>query len=221
MVASHPVAMTRTTSSDPNRQERTRMPKISAPTVTEHRVRQRDALLQAATDLLVSSGVSAVTPAAVSAAAGLSRPSFYQYFPSGAGILAAVIEDAFPRANAALSEALGSASGPAEELDTYVRVSLRLAHEGAHRPAAALSAAQLPDECRARLRELHREQAAPFMHALKELGAPDLQLTAQLLGGVLEAAMGAIESGASLKSVTERTLTLVHAAVRAPASKAH
>jgi tripartite-type tricarboxylate transporter receptor subunit TctC len=51
------------------------------------------------------------------------------------------------------------------------------------------------------------------LHALKELGTPELQLTAQLLGGVLEAATGAIESGASLTAVTERTLTLVHAAV--------
>jgi len=34
-----------------------------------------------------------------------------------------------------------------------------------------------------------------------------------LLGGVLEAAMGAIESGAPLAVVTERTLTLVRAAV--------
>jgi AcrR family transcriptional regulator len=190
------------------------MPKISAPTVAEHRVRQRDALLHAATELLVDGGVSAVTPAAVGAAAGLSRPGFYQYFSSGADILAAVIEDAFPRANEELRVALASAAGPAEQLDTYVRVSLRLAHEGAHRPAAALSAAQLPDECMARLRELHHEQAAPFLRALEELGAPDLQLTAQLLGGVLEAAMGAIESGASLDAVTGRTLTLVRAAVR-------
>ncbi len=194
------------------------MPKISAPTVAEHRVRQRDALLQAAIELLVSGGVKAVTPAAVSAAAGLARPSFYQYFSSGAGILAAVIEDAFPRANAALMDALKSADGPVEELDTYVRVSLRLAHDGAHRPAAALSAAQLPDECRARLRELHQEQAAPFMRALTELEAPDLQLTARLLGGVLEAAMDAIESGASLSVVTERTLTMVHAAAGVPAN---
>jgi hypothetical protein len=70
----------------------------------------------------------------------------------------------------------------------------------------------------ARLRELHREQAAPFLHAMKELGTPDLQLTAQLLGGVLEAAMAAIESGASLATVTERTLTLVLAAVRSDSS---
>ena len=60
------------------------MPKISAPTVAEHRVRQRDALLHAATELLVDGGVSAVTPAAVGAAAGLARPSVYQYFSSGA-----------------------------------------------------------------------------------------------------------------------------------------
>ena len=190
------------------------MPKISAPTVAEHRVRQREALLQAATELLVDGGVSAVTPAAVGAAAGLSRPSVYQYFSSGADILAAVIEDAFPPANEALRIALEAANGPAERLDTYVRVSLRLAREGAHRPAAALAAAQLPDVCMARLRELHHEQAAPFLLALKELETPELQLTAQLLGGVLEAAMGAVESGTSLAAVTERTLTLVRAAVR-------
>jgi AcrR family transcriptional regulator len=194
------------------------VPKISAPTVAEHRVRQREALLHAAIELLVDGGVSAVTPASVGAAAGLARPSVYQYFSSGADILAAVIEEAFPRANEALRVALESADGPHEQLDAYVRVSLRLAAEGAHRPAAALAAAQLPDECMARLRELHREQAAPFLHAMKELGTPDLQLTAQLLGGVLEAAMAAIESGASLATVTERTLTLVRAAVRSDSS---
>ncbi|MDN4642819.1 TetR/AcrR family transcriptional regulator [Arthrobacter sp. PsM3] len=188
------------------------MPKISAPTVAEHRVRQRSALLEAATELLVSGGVNAVTPAAVGAAAGLARPSVYQYFSSGADILAAVIEDAFPRANARLALALDAVSGPAERLDEYVRVTLLLANEGAHRPAAALAAAQLPKECLARLDELHREQTAPFMQALQELGVPELLITAQLLGGVLEAAMAAVESGASVDTVTERTLALVHMA---------
>lgn len=197
------------------------MPKISAPTVAEHRLRQREALLHAASRLLVSAGVSAMTPAAVGAAAGLARPSVYQYFSSGAAILAAVIENAFLRANEALAVALESANGPAERLDVYVRVSLRLAHEGAHRPAAALAAAQLPRDCLTRLRDLHREQAAPFLQALTQLGTPDPQLTAQLLGGVLEAAMGAIESGASLERVTERTIALVHAAVGVAQPDAH
>lgn len=78
-----------------------------------------------------------MTPAAVGAAAGLARPSVYQYFSSGA-----------------------------------------------QRPAAALAAAQLPSEC-----------------------------LAQLLGVVLEAAMGAVESGSSLAAVTDLTLALVRSAV--------
>lgn len=185
------------------------MPKIAAPSVAEHRLRQRDALLRAATDLLVTGGVSAVTPAAVGAAAGLSRPGVYQYFSSGADILAAVIEDAFPRANASLREALVGVDGAEQRLETYVRETLRLAAAGAHRPAAALSSAQLPGECLARLGELHREQAAPFLAALEELEVPDLAITARLLAGVIEAAMGALEAGEALDLVTERALALV------------
>jgi AcrR family transcriptional regulator len=189
------------------------LPKISAPTGAEPRSRQREALLHAATELLVAGGVNAVTPAAVGAAAGLARPSVYQYFASGADILAAVIEDSFPRSNASLRAALEGASTPVEVLDTYLRETLRQASEGAHRPAAALAAAQLPDECRARLTELHHEQAMPFMQALRDLDVPELFVTAQLLGGVVEAAMSAIEAGSSLDVVTERTLALVRAAL--------
>ncbi len=190
------------------------MPKISAPTVVEHRRRQREALLQAATDLLVSGGVAAVTPAAVGAAAGLSRPSVYQYFDSGPGIFAAIIEDAFPRSTAQLRAALEGITAPLEVIDAYVRETLRQAADGAHRPAAVLSAAPLPDECRARLAELHHEQAAPFLTALQQLAVPDLMVTARLLDGVLQAAMNAVDSGSDADTVTRLTLDLVHAAVR-------
>ncbi|MGV8966167.1 MAG: TetR/AcrR family transcriptional regulator [Cellulomonas sp.] len=187
------------------------MPRITAPTVAEHRTRQREALLAAATDLLVSQGAGAVTPGAVGAAAGLARPSVYQYFASGADLLAAVVEDAFPRANAELRAALDRASDPADRLDAYVRETLRLARDGAHRAAAALAAAPLPDQCRARLAELHREQAAPLLEALQDLDVPEPALTAQLLGGTLRAAMAALDGGAAYDVVTDRTLALVHA----------
>lgn len=196
------------------------MPKITAPTVAEHRTRQREALLAAAIELLVQGGVSAVTPAAVGAAAGLARPSVYQYFDSGAGILAAIIEDSFPRSNAQLAVALDALTEPLDVMDAYVRETLRQAATGAHRPAAALSAAQLPDECRARLAELHHEQIAPFMGALQQLGVPDLMITARLLGGVLESAMAAIESDSDPDAVTRTTIALVHAAVQ-PAGSLH
>src|SRR5690606_26739116 len=122
------------------------MPRISAPTVAEHRAQQREALIEAATELLVTGGVAAVTPAAVGAAAGLSRPAVYQYFASGPAILGAVIEDAFPRANAALLSVLDPEASPTERIDTYLREALRLAEDGIHRPVTALTGAQLPEE---------------------------------------------------------------------------
>ncbi len=187
------------------------MPRITAPTVAEHRTRQREALLAAATELLVAHGAGAVTPGAVGAAAGLARPSVYQYFASGADLLAAVVEESFPRANAELRTALDRVSDPGDRLDIYVRETLRLARDGAHRAVAALTAAPLPDQCRARLAELHREQAAPLFEALRDLGVPEPVLTAQLLGGALRAAMAALDAGATFDAVTDRTLALVHA----------
>jgi AcrR family transcriptional regulator len=192
------------------------MPKISAPTVAEHRARQRTALLRAATDILVNDGIGAVTPAAVGAAAGLARPSVYQYFSSGSAIIAAIIEDVFPRANQILADSIASASTPSERLDTYIRETLRLAAEGYHRPASALAGATLPPECVTRLTDLHREQAAPFRQALSELGVPDPPLTAPLLGGIIEAGMKLVEAGHSLVAVTERTTALMHAAITPP-----
>ncbi len=192
------------------------MPKISAPTVAEHRSRQREALLRAATEILVTQGIGAVTPAAVGAAAGLARPSVYQYFSSGAAIIAAIVEDVFPRANHILADSLATAVTPRERLDAYIRVTLRLAAEGYHRPASALAGATFPPECLARLSELHREQAEPFIQVLSDLGVPDLPVTGPLLAGIIEVGMTMVESGQSLATVTERTTTLIHAAITPP-----
>ena len=190
------------------------MPRITAPTLAEHRRRQHEALLAAATEILVTRGAAAVTPATVGAAAGLARSSVYQYFSSGAGIVAAIIEDAFPRSNEAMREALSGLGEPLEIMGAYVRETVRQAAQGAHRPAAALRAADLPKECLSRLEELHREQIAPFQAALLELDLPEPMITGRLLGGVVEAAMGAVESGAEPEAVTRRALDLLHAAVR-------
>lgn len=190
------------------------MPRISAPTLAEHRRRQREALLSAATDLLVTKGVSAVTPAAVGAAVGLARSSVYQYFDSGAAIIAAVIEDAFPRSNELMRRALAGLSDPIEVMEAYVRETLRQAAEGAHRPAAALRAATLPPECLDRLEELHREQIAPLLTALDSLDVPDVRIQGALIKGMLEAAMETVEQGADLEAVTGSVVVLLRAAVR-------
>lgn len=186
------------------------MPKITAATVAEHHAQRRRALIDAAVDILVAEGASAVTPAAVGARAGLARSSVYQYFDSTAALLATVVEEAFPRANAALAEAMEGAAGPGERLDAYITTTVRLAAEGAHRPAAALMAADLHPACRERIVELHLEQVAPLTEAVRDLGVPEPDLTAGLVGGVVQAAMAAAEGGADPGAVTARALDLVH-----------
>lgn len=189
------------------------MPRIAAPTLAEHRSRQRAALLEAATELLVTEGAAAVTPGAVGAAVGLARSSVYQYFDSAAAILAAIIEDSFPRSNALLTAALAGIEDPLEVMTVYVRETLRQAAAGAHRPAAALAAVELPPGCRARLVELHQEQIAPLLAALDRLEVPDVTVAVRLIAGMLESAMGAVEAGESVDVVTRSTLRLLRGVV--------
>lgn len=53
----------------------------------------------------------------------------------------------------------------------------------------------------------------PFMVALRQLDVTEFVVTARLLGGVIEAAMAAVESGSDLATVSERTVELVRAAL--------
>ncbi|WP_432165756.1 TetR/AcrR family transcriptional regulator [Streptomyces sp. bgisy031] len=186
------------------------MPKISAATVPEHRAQQRAALIRAAVDVLAEQGAAAVTPAAVTARAGLARSSFYQYFPSSGALLAAVVEDAFTAADAAMSQALNTASEPRARIDAFVRAELHLAARGLHRPAAALMRADLPAECRDRVHELHHLHYTPLITAVADLCPTDPHLTAQLIGGLLQAAMTAVDQGTDPDHVATRTLTLIH-----------
>lgn len=185
------------------------MPKINASTVAEHRARRREVLIEAAIHILVNEGAAAVTPAAVGARAGLARSSVYQYFGSSAALLATITEEAFRRSTDALNRAMAAADGPAERVEAFFRESLRLGAEGAHRPAAALMNAGLPPACEERLMELHLEQVEPFRAAVRQLGVPEPALTADLMAGMLHTALAAVEGGAALETVTERTLVLV------------
>lgn len=185
------------------------MPKINAATVAEHRANQRAALLRAANEILTEQGLAAVTPAAVGARAGLARSSVYQYFPSTGALIANLVEDCFPRANQAIAAAMASQRSPADRVDAYIRTTLRLAAEGAHRPATALATADLPAPCRARIAELHTQQARPLVEALHDLGVANPALTATLIGGMVRTAMVAIEQGGPTATITNRTLELV------------
>jgi AcrR family transcriptional regulator len=186
------------------------MPKINAATVAEHRAQQRAALIQAAVDILAEQGAAAVTPAAVGARAGLARSSFYQYFSSSAALLAAIVEESFTAADAAVAEALQEVDNPSARIDAFVRAELLLAAQGLHRPADALMRADLPPVCRERVHELHLLHYGPLMAAIATISPANPQLTSRLVGGLLQAAMTAVESGAPPQEVADQALNLIH-----------
>lgn len=196
------------------------MPKIDAPTVAEHHSRRRAALLAAGADILAAHGAEAVTLAAVGAAAGLARSSVYQYFGSAPELLAAVVEDAFPRATDRLRAAAGQAGTPAARIDAYLLTALAMATEPAHRALYALGRTPMPDSCRARLAELHDDLYAPLRAAIAELATPDPELTTRLVLGLLSAASQAVTDGTPVDRVQQQTLSLLHAGLAGLASGA-
>lgn len=186
------------------------MPKIDAPTVAEHHAMRRAAILGAATDLLGREGVSAVTPAAVAASAGLARSSVYQYYPSTGALVGAGVEETFRRSLVALEHAMSGAGSPQERVLAYVDAGLTAAVDG-HQPMAAYVGLDLPDECRARVVEMHRALVAPLVDALAEGGVSDAQGVAELVGGVVSAGATQVRRGESLAAVRPRNRLDPHA----------
>jgi AcrR family transcriptional regulator len=193
------------------------VPKIDAPTVVEHHSRRRAALLAAGGDLLASGGVDAVTLAGVGAATGLARSSVYQYFDSAPALLAAVVEDVFPRSTQKLRSAVDRADTPSDKVDAYVVTALGLAADTSHRSLSALAGATLPEHCRARIVELHELQFAPLRDAVAGLGVADPALSTRLLLGVLQSATQAVVEGAPKARVTREVLAFVHEGIAGPA----
>lgn len=190
------------------------MPRIDAPTVAEHHVMRRDAIIAAARDLLGTAGASAVTPAAVAARSGLARTSVYQYFPSTGALLAAAVEATFTDSSATLAAGVAQAGDPRARIHAYVRDALRLAARD-HGPFHQLTLSDLPPECVARVRELHDELLAPLQSGIEDFGVRDTSLVTGLVFGAISAAVQLVDHGRDLAETTTATLSFIDAGLDA------
>ncbi|MBC7290432.1 MAG: TetR/AcrR family transcriptional regulator [Actinotalea sp.] len=180
------------------------MPRISAPTVAEHRARRRADVLRAAEEIVVGEGSHALTLAAVAAGTGLARPSVYAYFPSTDALLLALVEAGFDRWTATLRDATAGVTGPRDLVRAWFRAAALSAAQGNHLLAAALRDTPLPQESRAHLAEGHREAAAPLVAATRELGVRDLQEASALVQGVVATLIERVEAGADPEAEADR-----------------
>jgi AcrR family transcriptional regulator len=184
------------------------MPRITAPTVAEHRARRHDALLTAAREILLAEGPQAVTPAAVGARAGLARSSVYKYFSSTADILAQLVEDIFTVWTERVRRATDTEPDPAARVAVYVRTHLRFAQSDDRRVGYAASAGLSPEHLE-HLMELHRRFNAPLQEALADRGDPDPEVTGELITGTLEGAIRLIDAGHPPEQVIAATLAFL------------
>ena len=184
------------------------MPKISAPTVGEHRAAQRAAILKATGEILVASGLEQVTPRAVAERAGLARSSVYEYFASRDDALAAVAVDAFSEWEAELSHALSKPT-PTDRLRAVVETTLRLTADGKHDIAAILQRARLSPSREEDIMLLHDKLLAPLDSLLRDLDVPDLEIHRSLLRGLLNSGMELVNGGRSVSEVAARMTALL------------
>jgi AcrR family transcriptional regulator len=188
------------------------MPRISAPSVAEHRAQQRGALVAAARSILLESGLAAVTPSAVATHAGLARSSFYEYFPSAIALITEVALDDARAWAAELGEKV--ASSDEDRLAVYIRAAVTMVAEGKHAIADALAGVVYPDELRAGIDELHAELAAPLFAAIRDLDLPQPRLQAMLVQGVIESAMRRVSAGDDPVVVADAAIDLVTRGLR-------
>src|SRR5690606_22874513 len=97
------------------------MPKISAPTVAEHRALQRAALVRAGEEVLEEGGLAGFSAGAVAERAGMARSSFYDYFSTKDDLLVAIAIKAIERWGAAIEKALREVPPGPEQLEAFVK----------------------------------------------------------------------------------------------------
>ena len=185
------------------------MPKISAPTVAEHRARQLAALLDAARKLLEEQGYPGLTFGALADRTGLARPTVYEYFGSTDDLLVALCEREIGRHAELVRSRLAGASSPRERVAAFVRAQLDLAVEEPRLVAPPGAEIPVGTQARARIRELHQRLASTLTEALPDVDEPDRALLAGLVQGVVNAAILRIRDGDPPGRVTASAIGLV------------
>ena len=168
------------------------VPKISAPSIAEHREARRDALLAAATQLMLSG--TPFTVAQVASEVGLSRSAVYEYYASAADLVADVLVDEMALWVDEISPMVEAESEPLARIETWVRGVLGYVKDGRHVLVKSAGSVELPEARRVQVTSMHRELVAPLVQALTELEVPDIRQYSAFCWGVLDSAIIRVES---------------------------
>ncbi|GGI44970.1 AcrR family transcriptional regulator [Agromyces flavus] len=177
------------------------MPKISAPTVAEHRAAQRAALVEAGGRILVEDGMAGITARTVTERAGLARSSFYDYFPSKDDLLVAIAIDVFAAWDAEIEQALAEVEAGLPKLRALVDATMAMTADGRHDLAGALREADLHPSRYEDLMVMHDALLRPLVQVLADAGEAEPERSAMLVQGVLGAGIQLVTHGVDHRQV--------------------
>ena len=160
------------------------MPRIQAPTVAEHRARQRRAILDAARAHLAEVG-RAPSLADAGARAGLARSSVYEYFASREDLLTAVVADVFPDWADQVVSAIEQRETPGEQIWAYVEANMRLFAGAEQAVAHALATVVDPSVLAEPMARFHQSLQEPLLRALREHGEAEPDLMADVIDAMV------------------------------------
>ncbi len=194
------------------------MPKISAPSIVEHRELRRQQLISAALELAIGEGAEAVTVAAVAKKAGLARSSIYEYFASSADLIADLILEELDYYSNRLAVAIVDATDPFEKIEHWIAEGLRYVADGRHMLVKSLNTISTPEFRKEEIAMGHRKMIAPLRQALVETGIKDPAAAAAFLSSVTDAASIRIDAGNDAELEIQRAITFALAGLRALAT---
>lgn len=185
------------------------MPKISAPTVAEHRASRRAALIRAGEEALREGGLAAVIPRGVCERAGLSRSSFYDYFTTRDDLLAAMAIEAIERWDAELDVELAGVERGLPALRRFVEATMSMTADGRHEIAGVLRDVNLAPSDMEDLMELHEVLMRPLLRILGDLEIAEPGTAMVLVNGVLGAGIQLVSHGTDHRLVSEEVYRLL------------
>jgi len=181
------------------------MPRIAADTVAEHRAHQHDVILDAAERILLADGYEALSFRTLGEQAGMARNSVYRYFTSCDDVVAALCERDMPRWLVEIEAAMAAAPDFDDAIAAFVETQLRLVADGSHQLAEVLSSAPLGPGARARIQALAYLPATVLEEQLRALGYDQPDVTAQLVQGLVGAAVRMLHHGRTVEDVAAET----------------
>ena len=176
------------------------MPKITAPTVKEHREAVLNKLVDAAEAILRGDGSTQLTAGAVTAQAGIARNSIYRYVDSVDDLRGLVLKRYMPRWQAAVDAELEGVEDPRERVLAWVRANLRQASINGHGWMMQVAQSQRP------YRTIDvgdpQKETQDFLTERLAARVPEMPIKAELIRAVVEAGFRSLDAGATFEDVS-------------------